>query len=202
MIIYNFLCAIKYLHSANVIHRDLKPSNILVNKVCQVKICDLGISRTLPQSSLGKGSGNSKRIRDSILKQKLNSKMSDQEIRKIISKTLTQKMEDQKNQEHKRTLSSHVGSRWYRAPEIIVLNKNYDTASDMWSAGCCIYELMHITQKQHEEPTKRPNRFHGVLFQGDSCNPLSLKGGDGQKKSITSQNDQIIVILRKLAKLT
>ena len=145
MIIYNTLCAIKYLHSANVIHRDLKPSNILVNKLCQVKICDLGISRTLPQSSLGKGSGNSKRIRDSILKQKLNKKMSDSEIKKIITKTLNQKMEETAGKEQKRTLSSHVGSRWYRAPEIIVLNKSYDTASDMWSAGCCFYELMRIT---------------------------------------------------------
>jgi serine/threonine protein kinase len=34
MIIYNVLCAMKFLHSANVIHRDIKPSNILVNKLC------------------------------------------------------------------------------------------------------------------------------------------------------------------------
>lgn len=94
---------------------------------------------------MGKGSGNSKRIRDSILKQKLNKKMSDSEIKKIITKTLNQKMEETAGKEQKRTLSSHVGSRWYRAPEIIVLNKSYDTASDMWSAGCCFYELMRIT---------------------------------------------------------
>ena len=34
IIIYNTLCALKFLHSANVIHRDIKPSNILVNKEC------------------------------------------------------------------------------------------------------------------------------------------------------------------------
>lgn len=34
MIIYNTLCAMKFLHSANVLHRDIKPSNILVNKLC------------------------------------------------------------------------------------------------------------------------------------------------------------------------
>jgi mitogen-activated protein kinase 1/3 len=30
------------MHSANVIHRDLKPSNLLLNKNCDLKICDLG----------------------------------------------------------------------------------------------------------------------------------------------------------------
>ena len=34
LIVYNFLCAIKYCHSANVIHRDLKPANMLINKDC------------------------------------------------------------------------------------------------------------------------------------------------------------------------
>ncbi len=33
------------MHTSNVLHRDLKPSNILVNKKCDVKICDLGLSR-------------------------------------------------------------------------------------------------------------------------------------------------------------
>lgn len=31
-------------------------------------ICDFGLSRTLPESCIGKGSGNTKRMRDSIIK--------------------------------------------------------------------------------------------------------------------------------------
>lgn len=45
--VYNLLCAVKYLHSANVIHRDLKPANVLVNEDCSVKICDFGLARSI-----------------------------------------------------------------------------------------------------------------------------------------------------------
>ncbi|KAI9906530.1 hypothetical protein PsorP6_003128 [Peronosclerospora sorghi] len=51
--LYQMLCAIKYVHSANVIHRDLKPSNILVNANCELKICDFGLARgLLPEQEL------------------------------------------------------------------------------------------------------------------------------------------------------
>lgn len=67
-ILYNILCCMKFLHSANILHRDLKPGNILIDSDCRVKVCDFGLSRSLPESCVGKGSGNSKRMRDSILR--------------------------------------------------------------------------------------------------------------------------------------
>lgn len=42
---YQLLRGMLYIHSANVMHRDLKPSNILLNKNCDLKICDLGLAR-------------------------------------------------------------------------------------------------------------------------------------------------------------
>ena len=44
IIFYNLLCALQFLHSANIMHRDIKPGNILVTKDCQIKICDFGLS--------------------------------------------------------------------------------------------------------------------------------------------------------------
>nr|AAR04351.1 putative MAPK [Tetrahymena thermophila] len=43
--VYQILRGLLYIHSANVIHRDLKPSNILLNKNCDLKICDFGLAR-------------------------------------------------------------------------------------------------------------------------------------------------------------
>jgi mitogen-activated protein kinase 1/3 len=48
VILYNLLCALNYIHTANLMHRDLKPANILINDECAVKLCDFGLSRTVP----------------------------------------------------------------------------------------------------------------------------------------------------------
>ena len=49
-IIYNILCALNFLHKSNVMHRDIKPSNILINRHCQVKLCDFGLARTIARN--------------------------------------------------------------------------------------------------------------------------------------------------------
>lgn len=43
--LYQTLCGLKYIHTANVLHRDLKPGNLLVNADCELKICDFGLAR-------------------------------------------------------------------------------------------------------------------------------------------------------------
>jgi len=46
-VVYNLLCGLQYIHSANIIHRDLKPANILINEDCTVKLADFGLSRSM-----------------------------------------------------------------------------------------------------------------------------------------------------------
>jgi len=43
--LYQLLRGLFACHSANVLHRDLKPSNLLINKDCEMRICDFGMAR-------------------------------------------------------------------------------------------------------------------------------------------------------------
>jgi mitogen-activated protein kinase 1/3 len=66
----------------------------------------------------------------------------------------------------KKNLTGHVVTRWYRAPELILLVDEYTEAIDMWSVGCIFVELLGMLA-----PLKVMDR--GPLFPGGSCFPLS-----------------------------
>jgi len=40
---------------------------MLINSEGQVLLCDFGLARSLPESCIGQGSGNTKRVRDAII---------------------------------------------------------------------------------------------------------------------------------------
>ena len=64
---------------------------------------------------------------------------------------ISHKLESGKSKvkDRKRSMSSHVCSRWYRAPEIVILEKIYDQSADIWSLGCCLFELMKVIKKDN-----------------------------------------------------
>jgi mitogen-activated protein kinase 1/3 len=49
ILLYNQLCSLKFLHSANLVHRDIKPANLLLDDQCRVMVCDFGLARSLPE---------------------------------------------------------------------------------------------------------------------------------------------------------
>ena len=51
-----------------------------------------------------------------------------------------------------RQLTRHVSTRWYRAPEVILLHKEYGAAMDMWSIGCIFAELLTMQEGNSKGP--------------------------------------------------
>jgi len=91
----------------------------------------------------------------------------------------------------KRELTGHVVTRWYRAPEIILLEKDYGPAIDTWSIGCIFAELLGMMKEN--APTFMDRK---PLFPGKSCFPLSPdKNPTEQRKGFPfSSTDQLAVI--------
>jgi mitogen-activated protein kinase 7 len=102
--IYQTLCGLKFIHSANVLHRDIKPgcassfsvsrrpdtstnrrdSNLLVNVDCELRICDFSSARGY---SSGRGTAN--------------------------------------GDTNPAALTGYVSTRWYRAPEVVLSFASY-----------------------------------------------------------------------------
>jgi len=80
-------------------------------------------------------------------------------------------------------LTQHIGTRWYRAPEVI-LNQAYDEKLDIWSAGCILYEMLHALSSSNSS-ARLP------LFQGGSCYPMSPRA---DQRGFEEADDQLTVI--------
>merc|ERR1719173_294700 len=84
-------------------------------------------------------------------------------------------------------VTSHVVTRWYRAPEVILLQqeREYLFAIDMWAVGCIIAELLQMIKENCPVPANRT-----PLFPGASSFPLSAEDQFAWKDS----RDQLNVI--------
>mmetsp|Transcript_112124 Transcript_112124/g.322302 ORF Transcript_112124/g.322302 Transcript_112124/m.322302 type:complete len:391 (-) Transcript_112124:25-1197(-) len=110
--VHQILRGLVYLHSARVVHRDLKPSNLLVNKNCDLKICDFGLARVLNTE-----------------------------------------------EQEARAPTDYVVTRWYRAPEVVLLASEYTVSIDVWAVGCILCELINrkptFAGKDHLDQIKK-----------------------------------------------
>ena len=145
-LLHQTLCGLAYLHSANIVHRDLKPANILVTASCDVRVCDFGLSRQINRQRRG--------VND-------DSMDLDSEDRESLSGRGNASSGPQ------RTLTKHVVTRYYRAPELILLSSEYSDAIDVWSVGCIFAELLATLEPNAPRDSKR------ILFPGGSGYPVS-----------------------------
>ena len=136
--------ALQFLHSANIVHRNICPEHILVNTAFDVRICGFSHARTLPKACVGKGSGNSRRMRSPLRRELAKTSGSQEAMDELIRKEIATQLESKHDQlaNKPRSLSSHVGSRHYRSPELLLVQKQYDSATDIWSLGVTLAELV------------------------------------------------------------
>jgi len=149
-LLYNLLCGLRFIHSAGIYHRDLKPANCFVNQDCTVKIGDFGLARAIGGEF-------------ELDLQETPRSDAEQEGATASGEKLPQVPHTQRL---KKNLTGHVVTRWYRAPELILLQENYTEAIDLWSVGCIYAELLGMLEGTHVLD-------RGPLFPGTSCFPLS-----------------------------
>ena len=100
-----------------------------------------------------------------------------------------------------------AGSRWYRPPEVVLLDHNYNQSVDVWSVGCTLAEMIHCSDAYVDK--KNFSSKKRVLFKGKSCFPLSprqntdsTKTENGAEtfrgKQLIDENDQIVKICGKM----
>ena len=94
----------------------------------------------------------------------------------------------------KRDLTPSIQTRFYRSPEVILLDKSYDQSVDIWSVGLILAELLHVLENGGS--TKKKSI---ALMQGNSCYPISP--ANESNKDLVDKGDQIIKILERFKDL-
>jgi mitogen-activated protein kinase 1/3 len=103
-------------------------------------------------------------------------------------------------------LTLRVTTRWYRAPEIILLDREYNKPIDIWSVGCIFGELLKMQKSVCADTLQR-----FPLFPGKYCYPVSPNTLNVVYKSIFIGNvdgypqdrgDQLLMIISTIGKPT
>lgn len=160
-IVFQIICGLKYMHSANFVHRDLKPQNILMRKSATTpggwdcKLCDFGLARCIK-------------------------KVEKKEELDLGAEAYfpTEKEDPNKLRSYKfqAKITKHVVTRYYRAPEISLLIQKRELlpAIDMWSIGCILGELLQmIPGNEQGRKMGRNQRKREILLKGSADLVLS-----------------------------
>ncbi|CAM9283651.1 unnamed protein product, partial [Laminaria digitata] len=113
------LSAVGFLHQNGVIHRDVKPENILVDTRNEgAPLCDLGTARKAKEKNTSHFSVGAA----------------------APAGATASSLADGAPSETRR-LTEYVGSRWYRAPEMLAGSMAYGEGVDVWACACLAVEM-------------------------------------------------------------
>lgn len=79
----------------------------------------------------------------------------------------------------KEAMTEYVVTRWYRAPEVVLLESQYTEAIDIWAAGCILAELINRKALfEGKDPTDQIKRIIGTIgYPSDQEMHWLPKGG-------------------------
>ena len=95
-----------------------------------------------------------------------------------------------------RQMTSHVGTRYYRAPELILCEKDYGRPVDIWASGVIFGELLSMLEQNCPDFMMRKS-----LFPGKYCFPLSPNKNiekDEKGIPIPQNNDMLDLIFNMI----
>jgi len=203
-VMYGLLCGVNYLHSRKIVHRDIKPGNILIKSENDIRLCDFGLSTSLygSRNMLYEEMYYADYISKVYTKKEVECDFSEEldESTSVNSCVLSEKNSTKKspvvhlkNDILKRSLTKHTTTRYYRAPEIILLEP-YFSAVDIWAVGCVFAELLQmLVRNRCAYYSRKP------LFTGESCLPFSPPP---KCKTSNDGNDQLHKICKIIGKPT
>ena len=207
----DLLRGLRWLHSAGVVHRDLKPANCLLEvKPVSLKICDfgpwLGVVNDLELDlrwRLRETASPRRRLHDHqrvyasrdssatpSFRAGLARTLPRQHLQRSVSLRAVDDDDDSPKVLHvrpplRRQMTTHVVTRWYRAPELLLRAPTYDSSVDQWACGCVLAELLSM-----EKASVKCYLDRRPLFPGDTSD-LSPR-----TRAIEPGDDQLATIVR------